>query len=109
MRNPNAFQTSLCSNFSQKHLQTQMQSIFVSISQLTSEKAANRVMEMTPIAVIVLIMSLRKFPDITKPFRPDQEIKHSPVHYVETTGRPAVAKAPDHLRIAKDEFQNMTD
>ncbi|GFW25908.1 hypothetical protein TNCV_4979381 [Trichonephila clavipes] len=26
---------------------------------------------------------LRKFPDITKPPRPDQEIKHSVVHYIE--------------------------
>ncbi|GFW41299.1 transposon Ty3-G Gag-Pol polyprotein [Trichonephila clavipes] len=54
---------------------------------------------------------LRKFPDITKPPRPDQEIKHSVVHYIETTSRPITAKArrlaPDRLRIAKVEFQNI--
>ncbi|GFX17252.1 transposon Ty3-G Gag-Pol polyprotein [Trichonephila clavipes] len=54
---------------------------------------------------------LRKFPDITKPPRPDQEIKHSVVHYNETTSRPVTAKArrlaPDRLRIAKAEFENM--
>ncbi|GFU65953.1 transposon Ty3-G Gag-Pol polyprotein [Trichonephila clavipes] len=48
---------------------------------------------------------LRKFPDITKPPRPDQEIKHSVVHYIETNSRPVTAKArrlaPDRLRIAK--------
>ncbi|GFU92951.1 transposon Tf2-9 polyprotein [Trichonephila clavipes] len=48
---------------------------------------------------------LRKFPDITKPPRPDQEIKHSVVHYIETNSRPVSAKArrlaPDRLRIAK--------
>ncbi|GFV32550.1 hypothetical protein TNCV_2860141 [Trichonephila clavipes] len=54
---------------------------------------------------------LRKFPDITKPPRPDQEIKHSVVHYIETNTRPVTAKArrlaPDRLRIAKAEFENM--
>ncbi|GFX55690.1 transposon Tf2-11 polyprotein [Trichonephila clavipes] len=54
---------------------------------------------------------LRKFPDITKPPRPDQEIKHSVVHYIETNSRPVSAKArrlaPDRLRIAKAEFENM--
>ncbi|GFV94010.1 transposon Tf2-6 polyprotein [Trichonephila clavipes] len=35
---------------------------------------------------------LRKFPDITKPPRPDQEIKHSVVHYIETNSRPVTAK-----------------
>ncbi|GFW16762.1 hypothetical protein TNCV_1639981 [Trichonephila clavipes] len=57
---------------------------------------------------------LRKFPDITKPPRPDQEIKHSVVHYIETTSRNNIettAKArrlaPDRLRIAKAEFENM--
>ncbi|GFT77145.1 hypothetical protein TNCV_1984371 [Trichonephila clavipes] len=54
---------------------------------------------------------LRKFPDITKPPRPDQEIEHSVVHYIETTSRPVTAKArrltPDRLRIAKAEFENM--
>ncbi|GFW70336.1 retrovirus-related Pol polyprotein from transposon 17.6 [Trichonephila clavipes] len=54
---------------------------------------------------------LRKFSDITKPPRPDQEIKHSVVHYIETNSRPVTAKArrlaPDRLRIAKAEFENM--
>ncbi|GFT69844.1 transposon Tf2-9 polyprotein [Trichonephila clavipes] len=54
---------------------------------------------------------LRKFPDITKPPRTDQEIKHSVVHYIETNSRPVTAKArrlaPDRLRIAKAEFENM--
>ncbi|GFV26703.1 transposon Ty3-G Gag-Pol polyprotein [Trichonephila clavipes] len=54
---------------------------------------------------------LRKFPDITKPPRPDQEIKHSVVHYIETNSRPVTAKArrlaPDRLCIAKAEFENM--
>ncbi|GFS77077.1 hypothetical protein TNCV_3757121 [Trichonephila clavipes] len=54
---------------------------------------------------------LRKFPDITKPPRPDQEIKHSVVHYIETNSRPVTAKArrlaPDRLHIAKAEFENM--
>ncbi|GFU65144.1 transposon Tf2-9 polyprotein [Trichonephila clavipes] len=54
---------------------------------------------------------LRKFPDITKPPRPYQEIKHSVVHYIETNSRPVTAKArrlaPDRLRIAKAEFENM--
>ncbi|GFX72876.1 hypothetical protein TNCV_1697751 [Trichonephila clavipes] len=36
---------------------------------------------------------LRKFPDITKPPRPDQEIKHSVVHYIETNSRPVTAKS----------------
>ncbi|GFR16811.1 hypothetical protein TNCT_404471 [Trichonephila clavata] len=35
---------------------------------------------------------LRKFPDITKPYCLDQEIKHLTVHYVEITRRPATAK-----------------
>ncbi|GFW58285.1 transposon Tf2-6 polyprotein [Trichonephila clavipes] len=35
----------------------------------------------------------KKFPDITKPPRPDQEIKRSVVHYIETNSRPVTAKA----------------
>lgn len=56
---------------------------------------------------------LREFPEITKPPRPDQEIKHSVVHHIQTTGPPVTAKArrlaPDRLRIAKDEFQSMIE
>ncbi|GFW49769.1 hypothetical protein TNCV_358721 [Trichonephila clavipes] len=112
----------------QQHLPTRVQSILAAISPLTLEKAAevaDRVMEVTPIAVSnsrihsiktvsgesVYHELLRKFPDITKPPRPDQEIKHSVVHYIETNSRPVTAKArrlaPDRLRIAKAEFENM--
>ncbi|GFU69810.1 hypothetical protein TNCV_3044411 [Trichonephila clavipes] len=164
----------------QQHLPTRVQSILAAISPLTLEKVAelaDRVMEVTPIAVSLrrifqwtflvgnvstpiigadflynfrlvpdiskqaLLDSetnikchcilgnsrihsiktvsgdsvyhelLRKFPDITKPPRPDQEIKHSVVHYIETNSRPVSAKArrlaPDRLRIAKAEFENM--
>ncbi|GFW97084.1 hypothetical protein TNCV_2697061 [Trichonephila clavipes] len=164
----------------QQHLPTRVQSILAAISPLTLEKAAavaDRVMEVTPIAVSLrrifqwtflvgnvstpiigadflynfrlvpdiskqaLLDSetnikchcilgnsrihsiktvsgdsvyhelLRKFPDITKPPRPDQEIKHSVVHYIETNSRPVTAKAhrlaSDRLRIAKAEFENM--
>ena len=56
---------------------------------------------------------LKKYPDITKPPRPDQEIKHSVVHHIQTTGPPVTAKArrlaPDRLSVAKAEFQNMID
>lgn len=56
---------------------------------------------------------LRQFPDITKPPRPDQDIKHSVVHHIETTGPPVTAKArrlaPDRLRLAKTEFQTMIE
>ncbi|GFX78929.1 transposon Tf2-9 polyprotein [Trichonephila clavipes] len=42
---------------------------------------------------------------------PDVKIKHSIVHYIETTSRPVTAKArrlaPDRLRIAKAKFENM--
>ncbi|GFX31269.1 hypothetical protein TNCV_2060881 [Trichonephila clavipes] len=84
-----------------QHLPTRVQSILAAISPLTLEKAAevaDRVME--------------KISDITKPPRPDQEIKHSIVHYIETTSRPVTAKArrlaPDRLRITKAEFENMS-
>ncbi|GFU56750.1 transposon Tf2-9 polyprotein [Trichonephila clavipes] len=110
----------------QQHLSTRVQSILAAISPLTLEKAAevaNRIMEVTPIAAIVEFIQLklssdsvyhellRKFPDITKPPQPDQEIKHSVVHYIEATNRSVTAKAhrlaPYRLRIAKAEFQNM--
>ncbi|GFT35378.1 hypothetical protein TNCV_275011 [Trichonephila clavipes] len=46
-----------------------------------------------------------------KPPRPDQEIKHSVVHYIETNSRPVTAKArrlaPDRLPHRKAEFENM--
>ncbi|GFU37631.1 hypothetical protein TNCV_553291 [Trichonephila clavipes] len=95
----------------QQHLPTRVQSILAAISPLTLEKAAevaDRVMEVTPIAEIVFIMNfLRKFPDITKPPRPDQQkMLHSVVHYIETNSRPVTAKkarrlAPDRLRIVQ--------
>ncbi|GFV71157.1 retrovirus-related Pol polyprotein from transposon opus [Trichonephila clavipes] len=150
----------------QQHLLTRARSILAAISPLTLEKAADRVMEVTPIAVSACSVSsdkysieshvleeikklnlrndeishsrsrnppfhkrnsrihsiktvsgdsvyhelLGKFPDITKPPQPDQEIKPSVVHYIETTSRPVTAKArrlaPDRFRIAKAEFQN---
>lgn len=56
---------------------------------------------------------LREYPAVTQPPRPDQEIKHSVVHYIDTVGQPVFAKprrlAPDRLRIAKAEFQSMID
>ena len=56
---------------------------------------------------------LKKFPDITKPPRPDLEIKHSIFHHIQTTRPPVTAKArrlaPDRLHIAKAEFQNMLE
>ncbi|GFW97119.1 transposon Ty3-G Gag-Pol polyprotein [Trichonephila clavipes] len=152
----------------QQHRPTLVQSNLAAISPLTLEKAAevaDRVMEVTPIAVSACSVSsdknsieshvleeikklnlrideisrsrsrsrnrnlpfhkrnkrihsiktvsgdsvyhelLRKFPDITKPPRPDQEIKHSVVHYIETNSRPVTAKArrlaSDRLQIAK--------
>ncbi|GFU82070.1 hypothetical protein TNCV_4227121 [Trichonephila clavipes] len=93
----------------QQHLPTRVQSILAAISPLTLEKAAevaDRVMGGDAIAAIVEFIQLktvsgdsvyhellRKFPDITKPPRPDQEIKHSVVHYIETNSRPVTAKA----------------
>ncbi|GFV66487.1 retrovirus-related Pol polyprotein from transposon opus [Trichonephila clavipes] len=103
-------------------------------------EVADRVMEVTPIAVNLglrrifqwtflvgnvstpiigadFLYNFRLVPDIKnfltsqKPPRPDQEIKHSVVHYIETNSRPVTAKArrlaPDRLRIAKAEFENM--
>lgn len=56
---------------------------------------------------------LRKYPEITKPPIPHQEIKHTVVHYIETVGPPVSAKprrlAPDRLTLAKTEFQNMIE
>ncbi|XP_054706732.1 uncharacterized protein LOC129216542 [Uloborus diversus] len=54
---------------------------------------------------------LRKFPSITKLPNPHQTVKHNTVHHIITKGPPVVAKprrlAPDRLKIAKQEFQNM--
>ncbi|GFY21626.1 transposon Tf2-11 polyprotein [Trichonephila clavipes] len=71
----------------------------------------------TPIIGADFLYNFRLVPDIKnfltsqKPPRPDQEIKHSVVHYIETNSRPVTAKArrlaPDRLRIAKAEFENM--
>ena len=55
---------------------------------------------------------IKNVPCITKP-RPDQETKHSIVHYIQTIGSTVTAKtwcfAPDHIHTAKAEFQNMND
>ncbi|GFX96361.1 retrovirus-related Pol polyprotein from transposon opus [Trichonephila clavipes] len=54
---------------------------------------------------------LKEFPSITKLPNPNQPVKHNTVHYIITKGPPVVAKprrlAPDRLKIAKTEFQNM--
>ncbi|GFT91430.1 retrovirus-related Pol polyprotein from transposon opus [Trichonephila clavipes] len=54
---------------------------------------------------------LKKFPSITKLPNPNQTVKHNTVHHITTKCPPVVAKlrklAPDRLKIAKTEFQNM--
>ncbi|GBM95404.1 Retrovirus-related Pol polyprotein from transposon opus [Araneus ventricosus] len=54
---------------------------------------------------------LKEFPSITKLPNPNQPVKHNTVHHIVTKGPPVVAKprrlAPDRLKIAKSEFQNM--
>ncbi|GBN16646.1 Transposon Ty3-G Gag-Pol polyprotein [Araneus ventricosus] len=54
---------------------------------------------------------LKEFPSITKMPNPNQPVKHTTVHHIVTKGPPVVAKprrlAPDRLKIAKSEFQNM--
>ncbi|GBN63691.1 hypothetical protein AVEN_180259-1 [Araneus ventricosus] len=54
---------------------------------------------------------LKEFPSITKLPNPNQPVKHTTVHHIVTKGPPVVAKprrlAPDLLKIAKSEFQNM--
>lgn len=54
---------------------------------------------------------LQKFPSITKLPDPNQTVKHNTLHYITTKGPPVKAKprrlAPDRLKIARSEFQNM--
>ncbi|GBM89585.1 Retrovirus-related Pol polyprotein from transposon opus [Araneus ventricosus] len=54
---------------------------------------------------------LKEFPSITKLPNPNQPVKHNTVHHIVTKGSSVVAKsrrlAPDRLKIAKSEFQNM--
>ncbi|GFT36872.1 transposon Tf2-9 polyprotein [Trichonephila clavipes] len=54
---------------------------------------------------------LREFPEIVKPPSYSQEVKHNIKHFIKTSGPAVFAKArrlaPDHLKIAKSEFQNM--
>ncbi|GFS91617.1 transposon Ty3-G Gag-Pol polyprotein [Trichonephila clavipes] len=54
---------------------------------------------------------LKEFPSITKLPNPNQPVKHNTFHYIIIKGLPVVAKprrlAPDRLKIAKTEFQNM--
>ena len=54
---------------------------------------------------------LCEFPSITKLPDPDKPVKHNTTHFITTVGPPVVAKprrlAPDRLKIAKSEFQNM--
>ncbi|GBM99440.1 hypothetical protein AVEN_172016-1 [Araneus ventricosus] len=53
---------------------------------------------------------LKEFPSVTKLPNPNQSVQHT-VHHIVTKGPPVVAKprrlAPDRLKIAKSEFQNM--
>ncbi|GFT82459.1 retrovirus-related Pol polyprotein from transposon opus [Trichonephila clavipes] len=54
---------------------------------------------------------LKEFPSIIKLSNPNQPVKHITVHHIITKGPPVVAKprrlAPDRLKTAKTEFQNM--
>ncbi|GBN91385.1 hypothetical protein AVEN_138373-1 [Araneus ventricosus] len=54
---------------------------------------------------------LKEFPSIAKLPNPNQPVKYNTVHHIVTKGPPVVAKpprlAPDRLKIAKSEFQNM--
>ncbi|GFX03332.1 transposon Ty3-G Gag-Pol polyprotein [Trichonephila clavipes] len=63
------------------------------------------------IADIQYIELLKEFPFITKLPNLNQPVKHNTVHHITTKGPPVVAKrrrlAPNRLKIAKTEFQNM--
>ena len=52
-------------------------------------------------------------PDVTKPTRYDQPVKHAVAHHIVTSGPPVCAKAqrlsPDRLAVARQEFQHMLD
>ncbi|GBM37945.1 hypothetical protein AVEN_46249-1 [Araneus ventricosus] len=54
---------------------------------------------------------LKEFPSITKLLNPNQPVKHTAVPHIVTKGPPVLAKprrlAPELLKIAKSEFQNM--
>ncbi|GFV75824.1 retrovirus-related Pol polyprotein from transposon opus [Trichonephila clavipes] len=54
---------------------------------------------------------LKEFPSITKLPNPNQPVKHNTIHYIITKNHPVVVRpqrlAPDRLKIAKTEFQNM--
>ena len=56
---------------------------------------------------------LKDFPSITRPTYGDTPIKHNVEHHIITTGPTTAARprrlAPDHLKVAKDEFQHMMD
>ncbi|GFY03420.1 hypothetical protein TNCV_1173761 [Trichonephila clavipes] len=90
----------------QQHLPTRVQSILAAISPLTLEKSCR-----SSRSSHGGDSNCENFLTSQKPPRPDQEIKHSVVHYIETNSRPVTAKArrlaPDRLRIAKAEFENM--
>ena len=55
---------------------------------------------------------LAEFPELSQIFTPDTPVKHDVRHYIETTGPPASARprrlAPDRLKIAKREFEHMS-
>ncbi|GBM60187.1 Pro-Pol polyprotein, partial [Araneus ventricosus] len=56
---------------------------------------------------------LSEFPNLTKSPCLDQTVKHNVMHHIQTKGAPVFAKArrlaPDRLKIAKMEFQQMLD
>ena len=55
---------------------------------------------------------LAEFPELSQIFTPDTPVKHDVRHYIETTGPPASARprrlVPDRLKIAKREFEHMS-
>ncbi|GFW73106.1 transposon Tf2-9 polyprotein [Trichonephila clavipes] len=107
----------------QQHLPTRVQSILAAISPLTLEKAAevaDRVMEVTPIAqlknVTLHVNSQKRvrlgiMATTALPRNSRRLFIRDRLHYIETNSRPVTAKArrlaPDRLRIAKAEFENM--
>ena len=54
---------------------------------------------------------LRKFPDLSRPCYDASTVKHSVTHQIRTTGPSVFCRprrlAPDHLKIAKSEFDHM--
>lgn len=59
----------------------------------------------------IFLKLLSEFPNVTKLPDPNHPVKHNTLHFIETKGPPVVCKprrlAPDRLKIAKKEIQNM--